>query len=67
MVTIYNRNLAIMTVCNIQLPAWATVRSGRKRIHTFLKSQIKTETSPFGTPCFSLSIQGILSQDLANP
>ncbi|POW04889.1 hypothetical protein PSTT_10072 [Puccinia striiformis] len=43
---IYNRNQAIMTVCDIQLPAWATVRSMR----TFLKSQIKTETSPFGTP-----------------
>ncbi|POV97246.1 hypothetical protein PSHT_14663, partial [Puccinia striiformis] len=58
---IYNRNQAIMTVCDIQLPAWATIRSTRKRIRTFLKSQIKTETSPFGTPCFLLSIQGILS------
>ncbi|KAI7965365.1 hypothetical protein MJO29_003463 [Puccinia striiformis f. sp. tritici] len=64
---IYNRNRAIMTVCDIQLPAWSTVRSARKRIRTFLKSQIKTETSPFGTPCFSLSIEGILFQDLANP
>ncbi|KAI9605646.1 hypothetical protein H4Q26_004011 [Puccinia striiformis f. sp. tritici PST-130] len=64
---IYNRNQAIMTICDVQLPAWATVCSARKRIRTFLKSQIKTETSPFGTPCFSLSIQGILSQDLANP
>ncbi|KAI9623290.1 hypothetical protein KEM48_009532 [Puccinia striiformis f. sp. tritici PST-130] len=59
---IYNRNRAIMTVCDIQLPAWSTVRSARKRIRTFLKSQIKTETSPFGTPCFSLSIEGILSR-----
>ncbi|KNF02209.1 hypothetical protein PSTG_04708 [Puccinia striiformis f. sp. tritici PST-78] len=56
-----------MTVCDIQLSAWLTVRSAREGIHTFLKSQIKTETSPFGKPCFSLSIQGILSQDLANP
>ncbi|KNE91380.1 hypothetical protein PSTG_15203 [Puccinia striiformis f. sp. tritici PST-78] len=64
---IYNRNRAIMTVCDIQLPARATVRSARKRICTFLKSQIKTETSPFGMPCFLLSIQGILSQDFVNP
>ncbi|POW09350.1 hypothetical protein PSTT_06916, partial [Puccinia striiformis] len=59
---IYNRNRVIMTVCDIQLSAWLTVRSAREGIHTFLKSQIKTETSPFGKPCFSLSIQGILSQ-----
>ncbi|POW05701.1 hypothetical protein PSTT_09466 [Puccinia striiformis] len=64
---IYNRNRAIMSICDIQLPAWATVRRARARIRVFLKSQIRTEKSPFGTPCFSLSVQGILSQDLANP
>ncbi|POW17762.1 hypothetical protein PSHT_06306, partial [Puccinia striiformis] len=47
---IYNRNRVIMTVCDIQLSAWLTVRSAREGIHTFLKSQIKTETSPFGKP-----------------
>ncbi|OAV88231.1 hypothetical protein PTTG_29101 [Puccinia triticina 1-1 BBBD Race 1] len=64
---IYNKIRAVMSICDIRLPAWATVRGARIRIQKLLCTQLKTETSAFGTPCFYLSVQGILSQDLANP
>ncbi|OAV86159.1 hypothetical protein PTTG_30050 [Puccinia triticina 1-1 BBBD Race 1] len=64
---IYNKVRAVMSICDIKLPAWATVRSAQVRVRKLLQTQLKTAPSPFGTPCFSLSIQGILLQDLANP
>ncbi|OAV86893.1 hypothetical protein PTTG_29680, partial [Puccinia triticina 1-1 BBBD Race 1] len=59
---IYNKIRAAMTICDIRLPAWATVRGARIRIRKLLQTQLKTKQSPFGTPCFSLSLKGILSQ-----
>ncbi|PLW26386.1 hypothetical protein PCASD_25972 [Puccinia coronata f. sp. avenae] len=59
---IYNKVRAVMLICDIQLPAWSTIRSAQARIKKFLKSEIITSQSPFGTPCFTISIKGILSQ-----
>ncbi|KAA1064902.1 hypothetical protein PGT21_018913 [Puccinia graminis f. sp. tritici] len=59
---IYNKVRVVITICDIRLPAWATVRSARARIRKLLQSELKSEKSPFGTPCFSLSVKGISSQ-----
>ncbi|OAV87337.1 hypothetical protein PTTG_29470 [Puccinia triticina 1-1 BBBD Race 1] len=64
---IYNKVKAVMSICDIQLPSWATVRSARDRIRKLLPTQLNLHKSAFGTPCFALSVKGILSQDLANP
>ncbi|PLW56393.1 hypothetical protein PCANC_03430 [Puccinia coronata f. sp. avenae] len=52
--SVYSKIRAILTSCNVNLPAWATIQASRKRIRTLLDSQISYSSSPFGTPTFAL-------------
>ncbi|PLW26028.1 hypothetical protein PCANC_22405, partial [Puccinia coronata f. sp. avenae] len=65
--SVYSKIRAILTSCNVNLPAWATIQASRKRIRTLLDSQISYSSSPFGTPTFALRPQTLIAQDLANP
>ncbi|EFP93552.2 uncharacterized protein PGTG_19548 [Puccinia graminis f. sp. tritici CRL 75-36-700-3] len=65
--SIFTKLRDILTLTDLQLPNWATVRSSRARIRRLLGSEINTCVSVFDTPCFSLSAKQLIAQDLANP
>ncbi|KAH9456882.1 hypothetical protein Pst134EA_020792 [Puccinia striiformis f. sp. tritici] len=65
--TLYNKIREILTICDLRLPGWATVRASWIQIRKLLQTTIKKLTSMFDTPCFSLSAKTLISQDLANP
>ncbi|KAA1082636.1 hypothetical protein PGT21_009069 [Puccinia graminis f. sp. tritici] len=64
---LYTKIRAILTLCGLVLPAWATVRASRARISGLLGTKLRNANSVFDTPCYALSAKTILSQELANP
>ncbi|PLW21644.1 hypothetical protein PCANC_03188 [Puccinia coronata f. sp. avenae] len=65
--SLYSKIRAILSLCDVNLPAWATIQASRARIRNLLNSSINYSQSPFGTPTFSLSPQALIAQDVANP
>ncbi|PLW23303.1 hypothetical protein PCASD_10954 [Puccinia coronata f. sp. avenae] len=65
--SMYTKVRAILTLCDVNLPAWATIQLSRARIRKLLDDQIMYSNSPFGTPMFALNPERIISQNLANP
>ncbi|KAI9615111.1 hypothetical protein H4Q26_011650 [Puccinia striiformis f. sp. tritici PST-130] len=64
---LYEKIRAALTICELRLPGWATVRASRARIRELISTKVKASVSVFETPCYALSAQTILAQDLANP
>ncbi|KAA1120083.1 hypothetical protein PGT21_037132 [Puccinia graminis f. sp. tritici] len=64
---IYTKIRAVLTGCDVKLPAWATVQTSRDRINKLLGCEILPHKSVFDTPCFSLGARHILQQELSNP
>jgi hypothetical protein len=62
--SVYSKIRAILTLCNVDLPAWATIQASRKRIQTLLNNRVNVSASPFGTPTFALSPQTLIAQVL---
>jgi hypothetical protein len=56
----YTKIQAILTLCNVSLPAWATIQAARDRIQKLLDAQIST--SPFGTPIFALNPENLIAR-----
>ncbi|PLW21190.1 hypothetical protein PCANC_05445 [Puccinia coronata f. sp. avenae] len=65
--SLYSKIRGILKLCNISLPAWATIQAARTRIRVLLKTKIQLNFSVFDNPCFLLSAMSLLSQDLSNP
>ncbi|PLW26323.1 hypothetical protein PCANC_27603 [Puccinia coronata f. sp. avenae] len=65
--SLYSKIRGILTMCDVHLPAWATIQAGRACIQQLLKSSIRFDVSVFDNPCFSLSARSLIAQDLANP
>ncbi|PLW56916.1 hypothetical protein PCANC_01262 [Puccinia coronata f. sp. avenae] len=65
--SMYTKMRAILTLCDITLPAWATIQASRARIRKLLDDQILYSTSPFGTPIFALNPEKLIARDLATP
>ncbi|KAA1110414.1 hypothetical protein PGT21_020875 [Puccinia graminis f. sp. tritici] len=64
---LYTKIRAILTICDLTLPAYATVRTSRKRIRGLLGSAVNKAVSVFDVPCYALSAKRILARELANP
>jgi hypothetical protein len=60
--SLYSKIRAILSLLNIQLPAWATVCTSKARIHDLLGFKLILNLLVFGTPCYSLSVKKIVSQ-----
>ncbi|PLW23679.1 hypothetical protein PCASD_13574 [Puccinia coronata f. sp. avenae] len=60
--SLYSKIRGILKLCNISLPAWATIQAARTRIRVLLKTKIQLNFSVFDNPCFSLSAGSLLSQ-----
>jgi hypothetical protein len=58
----YTKMRAILTLCDITLPAWATIQASRARIRKLLDDQILYSTSPFGTPIFALNPEKLIAR-----
>ncbi|PLW16113.1 hypothetical protein PCASD_19404 [Puccinia coronata f. sp. avenae] len=65
--SLYSKIRGILALCDINLPAWATVQASRTRIRKLLGNRINYCSSPFDTPTFSLDPQTLVAMDLANP
>ncbi|OAV91637.1 hypothetical protein PTTG_27904 [Puccinia triticina 1-1 BBBD Race 1] len=65
--SLYKRISALLEVCGLKLLQWAAVRESRKRIRDLLGNKVQTDVLVFDTPCYTLSSQKIISQELANP
>ncbi|WAQ81854.1 hypothetical protein PtA15_2A167 [Puccinia triticina] len=65
--SLYKRISALWEVCGLKLLRWAAVRESRKRIRDLLGNKVQSYVSVFDTPCYALSSQKIISQELANP
>ncbi|KAI9627287.1 hypothetical protein KEM48_009913 [Puccinia striiformis f. sp. tritici PST-130] len=65
--TLYTKVCGILTMCDMHLPSWQSVRESRARIRNLLGCNINTSKSVFNTPCFALSAKDLIAQDLANP
>ncbi|KAH9820476.1 hypothetical protein DFH28DRAFT_1217996 [Melampsora americana] len=57
----------ILEVTSVKLPAWSVLRGVRQELKQLLKINVIEKTSALGSPCFGLSIQETISQELANP
>jgi hypothetical protein len=59
---LYEKIRVILALCDMHLPAWATVRDSRARINQLLGSKIRTAESVFDTPCYALSAKRLISE-----
>jgi hypothetical protein len=59
--SLYSKIRGIMALCDINLPAWATVQASRTRIRKLLGNRINYCSSPFDTPTFSLDPQTLVA------
>jgi hypothetical protein len=59
--SLYSKIRGILALCDINLPAWATVQASRTRIRKLLGNRINYCSSPFDTPTFSLDPQTLVA------
>jgi hypothetical protein len=52
---------------DVQLPDWSTIRREKKKFRKMLAMDIRPSISILGTPTFTVSIPGIIAQEIANP
>ncbi|EFP83410.2 uncharacterized protein PGTG_08596 [Puccinia graminis f. sp. tritici CRL 75-36-700-3] len=57
----------ILSLAELELPHWNTLRSGRLRIRNLLRMEITHSESILHNQCYSLNIKQLLANDLANP
>ncbi|PLW36848.1 hypothetical protein PCASD_15262 [Puccinia coronata f. sp. avenae] len=65
--SMYTKICAILTLCDVSLPAWATIQASRARIRKLLEARVMYSNSPFGTPIFALNPENLIACDLATP
>ncbi|PLW52727.1 hypothetical protein PCANC_16005 [Puccinia coronata f. sp. avenae] len=65
--SMYKKIRAILTLCDVSLPAWATIQASRARIRKLLEACVMYSNSPFGTPIFALNPENLIARDLATP
>ncbi|KAG0149083.1 hypothetical protein CROQUDRAFT_690934 [Cronartium quercuum f. sp. fusiforme G11] len=56
-----------LQIGGLMVPNWASIQRIRADLCKCLGLKVANTTSPLGNPCFSLDIQEILKQELANP
>ncbi|PLW36749.1 hypothetical protein PCANC_14591 [Puccinia coronata f. sp. avenae] len=66
--TLYNQiRLILNDLCQLKIPAWATVRRSQQRIRKYLEMDVTMKDSVLGMPCASLPSTCTLRNELANP
>ncbi|PLW31464.1 hypothetical protein PCASD_17878 [Puccinia coronata f. sp. avenae] len=66
--SLYNQIQSILnTLCQLKIPAWATVRRSQQRIRMHLQMEIIMKANVWGMPCAILSSKRALQMELANP
>ncbi|KAH9813110.1 hypothetical protein DFH28DRAFT_930296 [Melampsora americana] len=63
----YDRIQLIVKIGDLTIPHWASVRRIQQDLRKRLGLNVVKTISPLGHPCFSLDIQEIVAQELANP
>ncbi|KAH9823042.1 hypothetical protein DFH28DRAFT_881080 [Melampsora americana] len=63
----YQRICLILRICDVQLPAWGSLRELRNRLKRRMGLAIAARDSPTGNPLFGLKVQTIIQSELANP
>jgi hypothetical protein len=58
----YTKIRAILTLCDVSLPAWATIQASRTRIRKLLEARVMYSNSPFGTPIFALNPENLIAR-----
>ncbi|KAH9459003.1 hypothetical protein Pst134EA_019155 [Puccinia striiformis f. sp. tritici] len=65
--TFYHYMRLVITLFNIQLPHWDSIRRNKERIRKFLEIHIIKNVTVFNNTCYSLSLKGLIAYELANP
>ncbi|PLW13527.1 hypothetical protein PCANC_18196 [Puccinia coronata f. sp. avenae] len=66
--TLYNQIRSILNdLCQLKIPAWATVRRSQQRIRKYLEMDVTMKDSVLGMPCASLPSTCTLRNELAKP
>ncbi|KAI8449373.1 hypothetical protein BY996DRAFT_8407206 [Phakopsora pachyrhizi] len=63
----YNHIQVVLRLCDVQLPSWKTVQSAKTQLQKLTHCKKYTSLSVIGNPMTTVSIQGLLKQELGNP
>ncbi|CAH7669173.1 hypothetical protein PPACK8108_LOCUS3748, partial [Phakopsora pachyrhizi] len=62
----YNHIQLVMRLCDVDLPSWKTVQSAKSHLQKISHCKDNMSVSVIGNPITTLSIQGLLTQELGN-
>ena len=60
--SLYTKIRGVLTLCNVNLPTWATIQASRARIRVLLRTRIEANLSVFDNPCYTLSARALIAQ-----
>ncbi|CAH7673811.1 hypothetical protein BY996DRAFT_4590926 [Phakopsora pachyrhizi] len=63
----YNQIQVVLRMCDIELPSWKTVQTAKTKLQKISHCKKSTSQSIIGNPMTTVSIQGLLTQELGNP
>ncbi|CAH7689409.1 hypothetical protein PPACK8108_LOCUS24482 [Phakopsora pachyrhizi] len=63
----YNHIRQVLRLCDVDLPSWKTVKSAKSQLLKKNHCKEKMSVSIMGNPITTVSIQGLLTQELGNP
>ncbi|KAI8460383.1 hypothetical protein BY996DRAFT_4553841, partial [Phakopsora pachyrhizi] len=63
----YNHIQVVLCLCDVQLPSWNTFQSAKTQLQKMTHCKKYTSLSDIGNPMTTVSIQGLLKQELENP
>ncbi|KAI8461648.1 hypothetical protein BY996DRAFT_6408488 [Phakopsora pachyrhizi] len=62
----YNHIQVVLRMCDIELPSWKTVQTAKTKLQRISHCNKSTSQSIIGNPLTTVSIQGLLTQELGN-